>query len=240
MHLKDNFTSNHRYLLALSTQAEYHGALLVPRWEPSNWLLVTRPVALSPGQFSEAGVQIALAPGMSDGNFGDEFGAFAIDQTHANVSRPGRVSGRLGEKNRILANIDGDSISRIKMILSKEPTHHSIRETGITSSSVAPTCFALHPTVKHHHCSWNTRRALTHSNTTWARESKFQRLANSRSLKWKLLRIPRRIPRDGPAITTVATKAIDDARKLDVIEEISMMSHPSVSSVVSSGPGQRR
>ena len=108
------------------------------------------------------------------------------------------------------------------------------------SSSVTPTCFALHPTVKHHHCSWNTRRALTHSNTIRARESKFQRLANFRSLKWKLLRIPRRIPRNGPAITTVAIKAIDDARKLNAIEEKSMMSHPSVSSVVSSGPGQRR
>lgn len=98
MDLKDSFTSNHRYLLALSTQAEYYGALLVPRLEPSNWLLVTTPVALSPGQFSEPGVQITLAPGISDGNFGDEFGAFASDQTHANVSRPGRVSVRLMEK----------------------------------------------------------------------------------------------------------------------------------------------
>lgn len=79
---------------------------------------------LSPGQIPEAGVQIALAPDMSDGNLGDEIGAVLDNQIRANRSRPGRVSERRAEKTDILANIYGISASRIKKIIFEEPTRH--------------------------------------------------------------------------------------------------------------------
>jgi len=87
------------YLPALSTQAEYHGVLC---WL-SHWPLATTP----PVPYPEAGVQMTLTPGMSDGNLGDETGAFSDDQFRANWSRPGRVSERRGEKNIYMLTLIG-------------------------------------------------------------------------------------------------------------------------------------
>ncbi|KAF8485163.1 hypothetical protein DFH94DRAFT_266270 [Russula ochroleuca] len=111
--------------------------------------------------------------------------------------------------------------SRIKKILLEEPIRNSIRGAGATCSSVTPTNSALHPTISHHvyhHGSWKTCEALTLSNAIRTKESKHQSLANfNGSQKWELRRVPRtgqRAPRSGRAITKVAIKAMDGARKL--------------------------
>jgi hypothetical protein len=79
-----------------SPQATHYRVPLHPYWEP--WPLMTEPTVLPPEQIPEASVQMALAPGMSDDNWGDEFRAFVDDQIRANGSTPGQVSDCCGEK----------------------------------------------------------------------------------------------------------------------------------------------
>jgi len=100
----------------------------------------------SPEWIPEAGVQMTLAPGMSDGNLEDEFREFADDQIR---SRPGQVSELHGEKKYILANFDLISASRIGKILFEELTRLSIRGTGPRSNSLTPIHSALCPMVNH-------------------------------------------------------------------------------------------
>ncbi|KAF8485165.1 hypothetical protein DFH94DRAFT_815352 [Russula ochroleuca] len=70
------------------SQATHYRVPLHPYWEP--WPLMTEPTVLPPEQIPEASVQMALAPGMSDDNWGDEFRAFVDDQIRANGSTPGQ------------------------------------------------------------------------------------------------------------------------------------------------------
>jgi hypothetical protein len=204
----------------LSTQAAHYSPLH-PDWDPLHWLSTTRPTVISPEQIPETSVPVTLPPRLCDENFGVEFRAFADDQIRANGSTPGRVSEQREWKKKILANTDVISPSRIKKILLEEPIRNSIRGAGATCSSVTPTNSALHPTISHHvyhHGSWKTCEALTLSNAIRTKESKHQSLANfNGSQKWELRRVPRtgqRAPRSGRAITKVAIKAMDGARKL--------------------------
>jgi hypothetical protein len=92
----DNCASNHLYIHVLSTQAAHHSFIWHPDCGPWYW-----PRALSPGQISEVGVHMTLAPGMSeDGKLGDNIRTFREDQICASGSlpRPGRVSERRGGK----------------------------------------------------------------------------------------------------------------------------------------------
>lgn len=113
--------------------------------------MAASPTALSPGQILEAGVQMTLAPGMSDdGKLGDNIRTFGEDRIRASGSlpRPGRVSERRAENTHTLANIDLISASRIRKVSLKEPTHHSISGRGTTSSSIIST--SLHLMADHH------------------------------------------------------------------------------------------